>query len=125
MLGAADVRGVLPQHRDGTQGDLRYGDVLDGADLVYDVQPAQVKETMVLDEAPKTTTEYRWLLSAPGLSVQPDSVGGFVVLRRGRRCPLHHPGTRDVGLAAASSASASPSPLRSLRGSSARVTIGC
>ena len=80
LLGAADVRGVLPQHRDGTQGDLRYGDVLDGADLVYDVQPAQVKETMVLDEAPKTTTEYRWLLSAPGLSVQSDSVGGFVVL---------------------------------------------
>src|SRR5690606_11763409 len=41
---------------------------------------AGVKESMVLDAAPETAPEYRWLLSAPGLTVEPDDLGGYVVL---------------------------------------------
>src|SRR5690606_13598373 len=61
------------------QGPLRFRDVLDGVDLEYQVLPSMVKESMVLDAAPETAPEYRWVLTAPGLTVAPDDAGGFTV----------------------------------------------
>lgn len=80
LLGAADVRGSVGMYRNGEQGPLRFRDVLDGVDLEYEVEPSLVKESMVLDEPPSEAPTYRWVLSAPGLTVQPDDAGGFLVL---------------------------------------------
>ncbi len=79
LLGAADVEGSHAKAR-GSDSDLWYRDVLDGVDLLYEIEPTFVKESMVLDQAPKTAPEYRWVLSAPGLTVEPDDAGGFVIL---------------------------------------------
>jgi RHS repeat-associated protein len=79
LLGAANVAGSL-SHPDGGEGEVVYRDVLDGVDLSYAVEPALVKESMVLDEAPSAAPEYRWVLSAPGLSVRPDDAGGFEIV---------------------------------------------
>jgi RHS repeat-associated protein len=80
LIGAGQKKGVLPQHRDGSQGALHYRDVLDGADLSYEVEPGAVKEKVILDEAPAKAPVYRWLLDAPGLTVVPDAAGGFSIL---------------------------------------------
>lgn len=80
LLGADDVPGSVPMRRDGTTGALRYRDAVGGSDLLYDVNSSAVKETVVLDRAPATAQTYRWMLSAPGLTVRPDGTGGFVVV---------------------------------------------
>ncbi|GEK80086.1 hypothetical protein ABA31_14370 [Agrococcus baldri] len=51
------------------QNELTYRDVLDGADLAYEVTPGQVKETLVLDALPADgRTSWSWRLDAGGLS---------------------------------------------------------
>ena len=80
LLGAADVHASMARYRDGSQGPVRYREVLPGVDLEYQVEPSLVKESMVLAARPEVAPEYRWVLSAPGLTVEPDDAGGFVVL---------------------------------------------
>jgi hypothetical protein len=79
LLGADDVSGATGQVNGG-QKPLWYRDVLDGVDLSYKVEPAGVKESMVLGAAPEEAPEYRWVLTAPGLTVQPDVAGGFEIV---------------------------------------------
>jgi large repetitive protein len=79
LLGADDVSGATGQVN-GDQKPLWYRDVLDGVDLSYQVEPAGVKESMVLEAVPDVAPEYRWVLTAPGLTVQPDVAGGFEIL---------------------------------------------
>lgn len=79
LLGAADARGSVATYRDGTQHPLTFRGVLPGVDLQYSVVPTGVKEALLLSAAPASAPEYRWLLSAPGLMVEPDGMGGFVV----------------------------------------------
>ena len=79
LLGAADVQGSVGMYRTGEQGPLRFRDVLEGVDLEYEVEPSLVKESMVLDSVPESAPEYRWVLTAPGLTVEPDDAGGFVI----------------------------------------------
>jgi RHS repeat-associated protein len=80
LLGAADVRGSVATYRDGTQHPLWFRNVLPGVDLNYAVERSGVKESMVLAAPPETAPEYRWLLSAPGLTVESDEAGGYLVL---------------------------------------------
>ncbi len=80
LLGAADVHASMARYRDGSQGPVHYREVLPGVDLEYEVEPSLVKESMVLAARPEVAPEYRWLLSAPGLTVEADDAGGFVVL---------------------------------------------
>lgn len=80
LLGAADVAGSTPKARQDPASQVTYPGVLDGVDLHYQVQPSLVKEGMVLDAAPDSAPAYQWVLSAPGMTVQADDAGGFVVL---------------------------------------------
>lgn len=80
LLGADNVRGVTGQDRAGDQAPLWYRNVLDGVDLSYEVEPSGVKEAMVLREVPDEAPEYQWVLSAPGLTVEPDVAGGFAIV---------------------------------------------
>lgn len=79
LEGAADVPASQVTFRDGTQGPVRYREVLPGVDLEYEVEPSLVKESLVLAAAPVEAPVYRWVLSAPGLTVEVDDDGGFVV----------------------------------------------
>jgi RHS repeat-associated protein len=80
LLGADDVSGSTSIDYDGQQNPLYYFDVLDGVDLAYEVEQSQVKESMILSEAPQTAPVYEWVLSAPGMVVRPDSFGGFEIV---------------------------------------------
>jgi len=80
LLGAASVPGSTGRERNGDQLPLRYTDVFDGVDLTYEVEQSQIKEALVLEDAPAAAPEYAWVLSAPGLTVETDEFGGFVIV---------------------------------------------
>ena len=80
LIGAADVEGSTARLRNGDQTPLRYRDVLEGADLVYELDAAGVKEGVVVNAAPDEAPTYQWLVSAPGLTVEADQFGGFAIL---------------------------------------------
>ncbi|MBA4248638.1 MAG: hypothetical protein C0444_10150, partial [Microbacterium sp.] len=80
LLGAANSKASMGVSADGEQAPVLFRDVLDGVDVTYEIEPSAVKEVMILDEPPSEAPAYEWLLSAPGLTVQPDDVGGFVML---------------------------------------------
>ncbi|MEN9620096.1 MAG: hypothetical protein RL499_289, partial [Actinomycetota bacterium] len=79
LIGAATKKGAVGVSADGEQGPVRFQDVLDDVDLVYDIEPSAVKEVMVVQEPPTDAPAYEWVLSAPGLSVEEDGAGGFVL----------------------------------------------
>ena len=80
LIGAATKKGAVGVSADGEQGPVRFQDVLDGVDLVYDIEASAVKEVMVVQEPPADAPAYEWLLTAPGLTVEEDGAGGFVLL---------------------------------------------
>ncbi|WP_190278759.1 PA14 domain-containing protein [Cellulomonas sp. B6] len=61
--------------RDGSTA--RYDDVLPGADLVYEVTPGSVKESVVLAEPPRVQPRYRWRLSGDGFSLREGRSGSY------------------------------------------------
>lgn len=79
LIGAATKKGAVGVSADGEQGPVRFQDVLDGVDLVYDIEPTAVKEVMVVQEPPADAPAYEWLLTAPGLTVEDDGAGGFLL----------------------------------------------
>lgn len=81
LLGAADVPGATTKSR--ADNGVLYPDILTGVDLKYEVERSYVKESMVLDAPPTSAPEYRWVLTAPGLTVEPDGLGGFDLIDAG------------------------------------------
>lgn len=63
------------------QNELIYQDVLQGADLAYEVTPGQVKETLVLDALPADErTSWSWILDTGGLSPRLSEHGALELL---------------------------------------------
>ncbi|MGY4644221.1 PA14 domain-containing protein [Cellulomonas sp. URHB0016] len=60
----------------------RYADVLPGADLQYEVTPGSVKESVVLQEAPKKTQTYSWRIRGTGFGLREGKSGSYELVGR-------------------------------------------
>lgn len=59
---------------------VEYADVFGDVDVTYDVTRGAVKETLVLDKAPKLgEATWSWRVRAPGLAVLEDETGNFLL----------------------------------------------
>jgi len=78
LMGSDDASAsqqLRPRSSEGSD-QLNYPDVFDGADLKYDVNPGEVKETLVLDSVPELGhTMWRWSIDAPGLTLAKNEWG--------------------------------------------------
>ncbi|OIH94366.1 PA14 domain-containing protein [Curtobacterium sp. MCBA15_001] len=72
QVDASDQPGAKASH------GVAYDDVLPGTDMTYQVYPAGVKESLILDAAPSSSHPvYRWKVHAPGLQVQDGPAGSI------------------------------------------------
>ncbi len=78
LQGATGALGTQLSKPRSVPGPLTYRDALPGVDVRYDVGKAEVKESLILASAPPADATYRWLLSAPGLTVAKSTDGEFV-----------------------------------------------
>ncbi len=77
LEGAADspAQQVLVP-KTGDSGEVTYNEVFEGVDLEFEMQPAGVKENLVLEAAPsESDTEWSWLIDADGLTLDENEAG--------------------------------------------------
>lgn len=70
---------------------LTYPDVLPGVDLVYRSRPHQLKELIVLDEAPANPVSFRFLVSLEGLTPRQEEDGSISLLGTNGKVELFMP----------------------------------
>lgn len=74
--GASSAPIVRPSSAQGTDDDqVRYLDVFDGVDLLYNVDPGDVKEILVVNEQLATAPAWSWTIDAPGLELETNTWG--------------------------------------------------
>jgi RHS repeat-associated protein len=85
LLGSDDVPGekqeaqALPRQQVRGESPLTYKDVLGTADLVYQLEKASVKESLVLEEPPADADPmYRWFIAGEGLKASETEDGEFL-----------------------------------------------
>lgn len=63
--------------RDAPEDAINYAEVFPGVDLQYEVQRTQVQEVLVVNDTPVDAPEYRWRITAPGLSLHLDEFSDY------------------------------------------------
>jgi RHS repeat-associated protein len=63
--------------------EIAYPEALPGTDLLFQVEGATVTEQLELDAPPTVASEYRWRVTAPGLSVKQNEFGGYDLSDKG------------------------------------------
>lgn len=80
LVGAEDLEGERVRSRLDIDGYISYGEALPDTELRYTVVDAQVKEALILEEAPDETPTYVWSIAAPGLRAIEADTGDFLFL---------------------------------------------
>lgn len=75
-----ELQGMSKVTGSASDASLTYREAQPGVDLRFDIEPGAVKETLVLDGAPRTAPEWTWVIRTATLSPRTTELGGIEFL---------------------------------------------